>query len=148
MLFYSYFYLNTLSSPIYYYSRNRRRSHFIDRPSCISSRKGRRGKEKRRRSRKRRACVRTLVIPSLSSLWLLFLCRNKKRRRREREKEDGCSRQKDPCVCMCKNEERRSSFGLRQRKKEDQPNKQSPWLDKGEVRGQKTSKLRVATKRT
>jgi hypothetical protein len=30
----------------------------------------------------------------------------------------------------------------------DQSNKQSPWLDKGKVPGQKTSKLRVATERT
>ena len=54
--------------------------------------------EEKRRRRSAPVCTYTRHL-FFFPLSLLFLCRNKKRRRRKREKEDGCSRQKDPCVC-------------------------------------------------
>ena len=122
----------SLQLTIYYYSRNRRRSHFIDRLSCISQRK--RGGEE-----EARLCVRTLVI-SFSFLSLFFFSVAIRNGDVENVKKKMAAADRKILVCV-KKKGAHFVWG-------DQSNKQSPWLDKGKVPGQKTGKLRVATERT
>ena len=96
-------------------------------------------KRRRRGGEEARLCVRTLVI-SFSFLSLFFFSVAIRNGDVENVKKKMAAADRKILVCV-KKKGAHFVWG-------DQSNKQSPWLDKGKVPGQKTGKLRVATERT